>query len=271
MIDAGEMTAADFARFAALAAEASGVVLTDAKRQMVRSRLMRRLRALGVPSFADYAARLEDGDAAELQNFLNAITTHHTGFFREPHHFDTLETAVKTWSSRNLDAEPIKIWSAACSSGQEPYSIGVTLLRAAPDARRQRFKVLATDIDTSVVAQAAAGRYRASDLQRAPRPGWTPYFEAVGDAELQASSRLKALIAFRRLNLLEDWPIRGQFDAIFCRNVIIYFDNETKAGLLRRLRAVLKPGGLLFLGHSETLADREGLESIGRTTFLKKA
>lgn len=263
------MTPGEFQRFADIALAESGVVLNEAKRQMVRSRLMRRLRALGLASFKDYAVRLEAGDPAEMQQFLNVITTHHTGFFREPHHFDMLETQLRTWSGRNLDTEPVKIWSAACSSGQEPYSIAMSILRTQPDARRQRYKILATDIDTSVVAEAAAGVYDEADLTRSPRDAWTPYFDRRDGGGMQASARLRALIAFRQLNLLKPWPMGGPFDAIFCRNVIIYFDNPTKAALLRRMRDILKPDGLLFLGHSETLGDRDGLKPVGRTTFQR--
>lgn len=270
-IDIADMTAQEFERFANLARAESGVVLSTAKRQMVKSRLMRRLRACGVRSFSEYAEMLENGDKAEIQQFLNSITTHHTGFFREPHHFDTFEGALREWGQRNLQTAPIKIWSAAASSGQEPYSIGMSILKTAPEAKRQHYKVLATDIDTSVIANAAAGEYDAMDLERSARDEWRPHFHQVDGGRYRALPNLRALIAFKQLNLLHEWPMRGPFDAVFCRNVIIYFDNPTKAALLKRIRDVLKPGGLLFLGHSETLADREGLTPIGRTTFQKNA
>lgn len=268
-VESSEISPADFERLATLARAESGVVLSEAKRQMVKSRLMRRLRALSIPTFGEYATRLEAGDPAEMQQFLNSITTHHTGFFREPHHFETLEAGLTQWSKRNLANDPVKIWSSAASSGQEPYTIAMSVARANPDARREHYKILATDIDTSVIASAASGVYDAADLERSPRDFWRPFFHPIADAKMQADPKLKRLIAFRQLNLLHKWPIRGQFDAIFCRNVIIYFDNPTKAALLKRMQAVLKPGGLLFLGHSETLADREGLTPVGRTTFQK--
>lgn len=268
-IQTGEMTDRDLERFAKLAHASSGVVLNTAKRQMVRSRLIRRLRARGLDSFASYADLLERGDPAEEQEFLNSITTHHTGFYREPHHFETLETHLATWSKRNLQQDPIKIWSSAASTGQEPYTIGMSILRVDPAARRQTYKILGTDIDTAVIDYASNGRYPAADLERSTNDYWRPYFDAVGDAEFCVQQRLRSLISFNQLNLLKSWPITGTFDVVFCRNVIIYFDNPTKERLLARIREVLRPGGLLFLGHSETLGARDGLKPIGRTTFLK--
>ena len=265
----GDMTDRDLERFAKLAQSASGVILNAAKRQMVRSRLIRRLRALGLNSFSSYADLLERGDAAEEQEFLNSITTHHTGFYREPHHFETLESYLPKWSKRNLQQDPIKIWSAAASTGQEPYTIGMSLLRVDPQARRKTHKILGTDIDTAVLDYAAGGCYPAADLQRSAKDYWRQYFDAEGDAEFRVQQRLRSLISFNHLNLLKEWPISGTFDVVFCRNVIIYFDNPTKERLLARLRDVLRPGGLLFLGHSETLGARDGLKPIGRTTFLK--
>lgn len=268
-IQTGDMTDRDLERFAKLAHTASGVVLNTAKRQMVRSRLIRRLRAHGLDSFSSYADLLESGDPAEEQEFLNSITTHHTGFYREPHHFETLETYLAKWSKRNLQQDPIKIWSSAASTGQEPYTIGMSVLRVDPGARRQTHKILGTDIDTAVIDYASNGRYPAADLERSANELWRPYFDAAGDDEFFVQQRLRSLISFNHLNLLKPWPITGTFDVVFCRNVIIYFDNPTKERLLARLRDVLRPGGLLFLGHSETLGARDGLKPIGRTTFLK--
>lgn len=261
----------DFAMLAALVKQHVGIVLGEQKRDLVYGRLARRLRALKLDSFAQYCELLAgpDGDA-EIGYMVNAITTNLTSFFREPHHFATLADEVLKPMARQ-GRQRLRIWSAGCSSGEEPYSIAMTLRGAIPALDGWDARILATDIDTDMLSRAAAGRYeveRAASIPDACRK----YCDvaANGDAVVM-SAALKSLIAFKPLNLQGPWPMKGPFDAIFCRNVVIYFDKQTQRALFDRYADLLKPDGWLFIGHSESLFRvSERFELVGRTVYRRR-
>jgi len=271
-----ELRAADFERARALAAAWAGLALGPQKRAMVQARLGRRLRALGLGSFAAYWARLEDPTTAaeERQAFINALTTNTTEFFREPHHFTYLRTrwAPAAWARARQGApRRLRLWSAGCASGEEAYSLAIVLVEAGLVAPGWNTRVLASDIDTEALARAAAGRYPAERLAALPPAVRVRHFRPRSDAprEWEVQPALRALVTVRRLNLVEEpWPIRTHFDVIFCRNVLIYFDRPTQRRILARLRAQLVPGGLLALGHAESAFGLvEGLTPVGPTLY----
>lgn len=264
------MSDAEFQRVADKVFEIAGIVLKDHKRQMVYTRLSRRLRALGMTSFTVYMDHLESGAGSrEITEFSNAVTTNLTSFFRESHHFDhlrheVLEPLGKAGKSR------IRVWSAGCSTGEEPYSIALTARAAARSMGGADFRILATDLDTNVLAKAKAGIYPEARVADVPSELRSGAMSRRG-ADVEMSAQLKSMIAFRQLNLLHAWPFRGPFDVIFCRNVLIYFDAETKAGLVRRYAEALTDDGILYLGHSESLlGEHPLLSSEGRTIYRRR-
>ena len=257
----------EFARIRALIYRCAGIALAPGKRDMVYSRLARRLRARELESFADYLRLLEGGDQPELEAFINALTTNMTSFFREPHHFQILaERLIQLPKNR-----PASIWTCASSSGEEPYSIAMT----AVDAMRSlapAVRILATDIDTSVLATARQGIYPIDQLQKIPPDRLKRFFhrgEGRNEGYARVRDELRRLVSFRRLNLLDEtWPMRGRFDVIFCRNVMIYFDKETQHAILKKLAGYLQPDGLLFVGHSESFHSASDLFRIcGNTVY----
>ncbi len=264
----------EFARIKALVYALAGISLSDAKRTLVVSRLSRILRARGFASFDDYVDRLEATRQAEAeQEFVNALTTNLTRFYREDHHFDHLRTAVaglmQSRPRSSPDGRPrLRIWSAGCSTGQEPYTIAMDLLATFPDLRRWDFRILATDIDTQVLARAATGSYPESEVaDLSPERRGLFDLTTAGTARVPAAAR--AIVAFKPLNLIGDWPFRGPFDAIFCRNVAIYFDRPTQGRLFGRLGGMLATGGFLYIGHSENLGSASaGFKLAGKTTYL---
>ena len=268
---------ADFRSLSQLAYEQAGIVLADSKKNLVYSRISRRLRALGLTSFRDYRTYLA-AHPAETESFINSISTNLTKFFRESHHFSHLRKQIAipfAQSSRSSGGDRLRIWSAGCSTGEEPYTIAVVLKREIADISRRDVKILATDIDTEVVARAARGEYPASVIEDLPKE-YRPFFEGIGDDDVSGNVTLghevRSLITFRRLNLLGPWPVKGLFDAIFCRNVMIYFDGPTKATLIDRFTQQIKVGGSLYIGHSESLnGSHPGLELIGRTIYRRIA
>jgi chemotaxis protein methyltransferase CheR len=266
---------ADFQTLSKLAYDYAGIALSDSKRNLVYSRLSRRLRALRLPSFSDYCEFLA-GNSSELENFINSISTNHTKFFREAHHFDHLRTHVAVPFAQAVARKPggrLRIWSAGCSSGEEPYTIALVLRREIHDIADHDVKILATDIDTDVLTKAAQGEFAGSAIDEVPDQyrGFFQYKTNGSTTEkVRVDKELQALIAFRRLNLMESWPFKGPFDAIFCRNVMIYFDGPTKENLVERFRQHLKPGGWLYIGHSESLiGTHPGLDLLGRTTYRR--
>jgi chemotaxis protein methyltransferase CheR len=271
------LTDAEFGRICELVREQSGIALTPAKRQMVYGRLVRRLRALRLPGFADYLQLLERGAAGgELQEFTNAITTNLTSFFREAHHFEYLADELLPGIAEQVRARGrLRIWSSACSTGEEPYSIAMVLRERQELLGRVDAKILATDLDSNVLATASAGIYPTERVQQLPAKRRTQFFrEGTGarQGSVQVVPALRQLITFKQLNLMNEWPMRGPFDAIFCRNVVIYFDIDTKRALFERMARLQPPGAILFLGHSENLYRiSEQYDLVGRTIYRRRS
>ncbi|RYZ01190.1 MAG: protein-glutamate O-methyltransferase CheR [Myxococcales bacterium] len=268
-----EMTDADFNRIRRLLKDRSGIDVGAGKRQLVYGRLTRRLRALNLRTFNDYLALVEDANADEARSFLNSLTTNVTELFREEHHFELLRERLVPEVTA-LGTRRLRIWSAGCSVGDEPYSIALTLA-SLPELSTWDLKILATDIDSEVLAQGREGVYQMDRIAKL-KPNMRALFSrGVGSKTglARAGDRLREMITFKQLNLLQDWPMSGPFDVIFCRNVIIYFDAPTKEQLVRRFSSLLRPGGYLLLGHSESPAAASAplLESSGRTAFVRKA
>ncbi len=258
----------DFEQIRQLIYEHAGISLSPIKRDMVYSRIARRLRATGLRSFSDYLDRL-NSSGEEWQNFVNSLTTNLTSFFREAHHFPVLaEHAVR---QRSYGRSPVLLWSSACSTGEEPYSMAMTLIDAF-GSWRPPVKILATDLDTNVVKVAEAGIYPEERVARMPEKDVKRFFlRGKGNQKgfVRVRPELRALISFRSLNLLDvKWPIKGPFDGIFCRNVMIYFDKPTQYKILARFRPLMRDDGLLYVGHSESLAHAADLFRLqGKTVY----
>ena len=265
----------DFRNLVQVAYEQAGIALADNKRNLVYSRLSRRLRALNLSSFRQYRDYLT-ANAGELESFINAISTNLTKFFREAHHFDHFRTHVAVpfvQAAHGATGRRLRVWSAGCSTGEEPYTIAVVIKREIRDVGRHDIRVLATDIDTEVLGKGAGGIYPASAIDEVPK-SYREFFTPSDDGRpnVTVGDEVKSLIAFRRLNLMEPWPFNGNFDAIFCRNVMIYFDAPTKAALIERFTQKIKPGGWLYIGHSESLiGSHPGLRLVGRTVYRREA
>jgi chemotaxis protein methyltransferase CheR len=263
----------DFRQIVKLVMDTAGIVLSEKKRAFILGRLGRRLRILGLSDFAEYCRLLEspDGDT-ERHNLINAITTNHTSFFRESHHFDYLAKTILPELAEARGSRPgrLRIWSAGCSTGEEPYTIAMTLRGYQPPLADWDVKVLATDLDTNVVAHAAAGVYDAERLEAIPASYRKRYVTERPDGQVFMNDELRSLIMFAPLNLLESWPMTGPFDIIFCRNVVIYFDKPTQRRLFDRYANMLKPDGWLFVGHSESLANvTDRFNPVGRTIYRR--
>ena len=267
-------TASDFRKIAAMLHGDAGIALPESKATLVYSRLAKRLRALGLSSFRDYCALVSDAEGIdERQRMLSALTTNVTRFFREPHHFEHLGgRMLKPLVERAKSGGRVRLWSAACSTGQEAYSMAMTVLERAPDLANLDFKILATDIDPNVVAEAAEGAYgegAMSGLTRDQRGRWFDAETRAGQPAWRAVRALKDLISFRELNLIGDWPMGGRFDAIFCRNVVIYFEDATQERVWSRFPPQMTPGAVLYIGHSERVsgAAADVLKPAGITTY----
>ena len=272
-----EFSDADFRDLAQFAYSQAGIALADSKRNLVYSRLSRRLRTLGMSTFREYRDYLAANEA-ELEAFINAISTNLTKFFREVHHFDHLRTHVAAHFGQTgyrSAGGRLRIWSAGCSTGEEPYTIAAVLTREIRNIERYDVKILATDIDTEVLSKGMRGEYPAESLAEVPTM-YREYFPSSGasrkSGHIVMGDKLRSLITFRRLNLMEPWPFSGLFDAIFCRNVMIYFDGPTKTTLVERFTRQIKPEGWLYIGHSESLLGlHPGLELVGRTIYRREA
>lgn len=268
-----QLTDKDFAFICHFVYQRSGIVLNEGKKEMVYRRLTRVVRDRKLKSFAEYCQILKTNPEAEQDYFINAITTNLTSFFRENHHFEYLRDHEFPRLLNNNKDRRIRIWSSACSTGEEPYSIAITTLKAmSTRIRNWDVKILATDIDSNVLATAKAGIYKDKpDL--VPEVYKRGYFQKGRDGnanKVRIQPQVQELITFKQLNLLHSWPMKGPFDVIFCRNVIIYFDKPTQEELFSRYYQLLKPGGLLILGHSESLGSyQQYFETIGRTIFRK--
>lgn len=268
-------TTRDFERIAAFAYREFGLSLQASKKELVYSRLIKRLRALGLTGFQPYCDLLDSPEGKdEHEAIVSALTTNVTHFFRESHHFDLLANlAVKPRLQALRAGERLRIWSAGCSAGMEPYSIAMTLLDALPEAAQLNIRILATDVDPAILARAREARFSADEVRPIP-DRMKPW--ALGPAEADGhriAPKVTQMVRFAELNLMQDWPVRGPFDAIFCRNVAIYFDKPTQARLWQRFAGLLAPGGLLFIGHSERLGGpaEPSFTSVGTTAYRKQA
>ena len=259
-------TDADFEKIRKLIYQHAGISLAPVKQDMVYSRLARRLRARGDKTFADYLARLEK-DGGEWETFVNSLTTNLTSFFRESHHFDILAEHLRKRSA----TKPLRIWCAAASTGEEPYSIAITVCEAL-QTTSPAVEIWASDIDTNVLAHGQQGVYALERIERMSKERVERFF-LRGKGERQGFAKvrpeLQKMIRFQRINLLEgNWGLQGPFDAIFCRNVMIYFDKPTQYQILQRFVPLLKADGLLFAGHSESFMHASDLlRSRGRTVY----
>lgn len=267
-----EYTQADFDFLRTLSNQHSGILVPDDKFDMFYSRLSKRVRLLGFNTFKEYCVYLKSQPEEEFTEFINAITTNLTSFFRENHHFEYLKrTVIPDLLKRNSGSKQIKIWSAGCSTGEEPYSLAMTLKENVPGD--WDIKILATDLDTNVLATATAGVYaieRLTGIHGDRLQRWFQKGVGVQGNKVRVKAELRELVHFKQLNLMQDWPMRGFFDFIFCRNVLIYFDKETKAMLANRYAGLLKDGACLFIGHSESLHQLNcGLTLIGNTIYKK--
>jgi chemotaxis protein methyltransferase CheR len=264
----------DFELIASIAKEQAGIIIRAHKSAMIRGRLMRRLRALNLRTVADYCDLLRGPQAdRELPQLLNVLTTNHTAFFRERHHFDHLksEGLAETVEHAQRGSGRIRIWCAASSTGEEPYSIAGTVHSVAA-TRGLDVKILATDIDTDVLNKAEKAEYPREIVERAPadlRP--LLMAEPAGGDLVRMGAPLRKLLSFKQLNLVTPWPMKGPFDAILCRNVMIYFDAPTKKSIVDRCVDILRPGGWLYLGHSESLSPpHPAFDLIGRTIYRRR-
>ena len=267
---------ADFVALRELVRETTGISLNDAKRELVYGRVARRLRALGIDSFAAYRELLERDEGGELAEFCNAMTTNLTAFFREPHHFDYLRDALllpRVAGAQARGSRRMRFWCAGCSTGEEPYSLAMVIRETVPDWRRWDIRILATDIDSQVLEEGQQGVYAADRVRGLGSRRLLAHFTQLTDGLAPAyrvNEELAGMVTFKQLNLLHPLPMSGPLDAIFCRNVIIYFEKDTQRGLFARIAPLQRPGDILFLGHSESLFKvTDAYTLIGRTIFRR--
>ena len=268
-----EFTDSEFNRLRELVYARTGIALSDAKRELVYGRLARRLRKLKLASFAEYCQLVEQPGSDEIQELTNAITTNLTSFFREGYHFEQLAAeALPQLESERMATRRLRLWSAGCSTGEEPYSLAVVMRECLAHLANWDVQLLATDIDSKVLATAAEGVYPAERFKGVSAErvrNWFPQL-AGRPGFCAAAAELKSLITFKQLNLLDAWPMRGPFDVIFCRNVVIYFDKATQRKLFDRMAEMQEPGGWLFIGHSENLHNvTQRYKLVGRTVYRR--
>jgi chemotaxis protein methyltransferase CheR len=242
----------DFEMLRLLVNEHTGIKLSNHKKEMLYSRLSRRLRSLNLNSFASYYKLLKSNDI-EIVNFINAVTTNLTAFFREPHHFTLLkQVLIPRLLTKNSVSRRIRIWSAGCASGEEAYSIAMVIKEIIPNG--WDVKILATDLDSSVVAAGKQGIYTPEQVQKISHIRLKNWFEKIPKTgQLQIIPELRSIITFKHLNLMHQWPMRGKFDIVFCRNVVIYFDKSTQKILFDRFANIIDNNCYLLIGHSENL------------------
>ena len=269
-------TAQDFQQIAAILHGYAGISLNEGKAALVYSRLAKRLRTLGLRSFREYCALVDgDGGTDERQVMTAALTTNVTRYYREPHHFDHLRDQVlPALVARAKAGGRVRLWSAACSNGQEPYSMALVVLSMLPNAAELDFRILATDIDPNMVMDGKAGLYTEEHLEPVPAALRSKFFSKVSDGgrtKFSVSDDMRKLVQFKELNLIGHWPMKGQFDVIFCRNVVIYFDDPTQEKVWSRFTPMLVPGGTLYIGHSERVSGpaTSKLRTSGLTTYQK--
>jgi chemotaxis protein methyltransferase CheR len=264
----------DFEALRKLVKEITGINLSDQKRELVYGRLARRLRALHLRTFAEYRDLLASDGGREIGELCNAITTNLTSFFREAHHFDYLrEQVLQPLVAQRGGQRRIRIWSAGCSTGEEAYSLAMTVIESFPELRTWDVKILATDLDSDVLAKAQRGLYAADRVRSIGAQRLGRFFvekRGKDGVSYEVSAELTALITFKQLNLMHPLPMKGPLDAIFCRNVVIYFDKDTQRELFSRVATLQRPGDLLFLGHSESLFKvSESYTPIGKTVYRR--
>ncbi len=267
-----EYTFEDFDFLRKLSNQHSGILVPDDKFDMFYSRLSRRVRTLGLANFKQYCQYLNDNNELEFTDFINAVTTNLTSFFRENHHFGFLHgKVIPDLLKKNQHSKTIKVWSAGCSTGEEPYSIAMTLKELVP--ADWQIKILATDLDTEVLATAASGVYSGDRIDDLPDKQIKKCFQKGKETQVKkvrVKNELRQLVSFKQLNLMGDWPMKGPFDFIFCRNVLIYFDKETKETLAKRYAKLLASKSYLFIGHSESLHQLStDFDLIGNTIYQK--
>ena len=267
-----QFTHKDFERVCKLIYDRAGISLSDSKQELVYSRLSRRLRATGIHSFEEYLAYLEQGDEAEWEAFTNSLTTNLTSFFREAHHFPVLAEHMRQIQAKGK--RNITLWCSASSTGEEPYSMAMTAVDALGTYKPQ-VTILATDLDTKVLATAEKGVYPEERVSKLD-PDLVKRFFLRGTGNqagyVRVRQELRDMITFRQLNLLDNnWPIRPPLDAIFCRNVMIYFDKQTQFAILKKFAPLLAADGLLFAGHSESFFHAEELFKLTSKTVYKLA
>jgi chemotaxis protein methyltransferase CheR len=271
-----ELTTKEFDELRKLVLEHTGITLADSKMELVKRRFTPRLRALALASFSEYARYLRAHPDDELVDFSNAITTNLTGFFRENHHFDFMaETALPDLLRRNAASRRLRIWSSACSTGQEPYSIAITLAEHMPELANWDVRILATDLDRNCLRTAEAGVYQMRDLEKVPKAVCSRWFlrgKGENQEKVKVRAGIRKMVSFKPLNLIQQWPMREPFDIIFCRNVFIYFDRPRQSEIVGRFAQLQAPGSYLCIGHSESLhgfgAD---YELMGQTIYRRLA
>lgn len=261
-----------FGEICNLAMKQAGLLITAKKKALVQSRISRRLRATSIGDYETYIKSVTNNEIpGELSNMISALTTNVSSFFREPHHFDYLQRQIIPAIIEKLrKGDKVRIWSAGCSSGQEPYSIAMLLHSGIPEVGKYDIKVLATDIDSQILDAARSAEYDEETVKEIPKPYLRYVAKSQGTSgKASIQKEVKNLVYFRQLNLLDDWPMRMQFETVFCRNVVIYFDESTQSALWPRFRNSLVNNGTFFLGHSERIANPTsiGFEPQGVTQY----
>ncbi len=269
-----DFTDSDYRAICDLLKQRAGINLTDGKRDLAYGRMAKIVRRRGLKTIGDYLELVRTGDDEVLSEFTNALTTNVTSFFREPAQFEYMtDEYVPELLASNQSSKKLRFWSSACSTGQEPYSIAMVLNECVPQGAGWDTRLLATDLDSNVLGVAKAGIYDGDNLRGVNKKRRQEYFKrGTGDrsGSYRVSSKLQELIVFKQLNLMERWPMRGPFDAIFCRNVVIYFTKETQGVLFDRMADLLGQGRCLFLGHSESLMGKsDRFEFCGKNVYRK--
>jgi chemotaxis protein methyltransferase CheR len=271
-----DMTDAQYMLVSGLVKKLCGIDLSRGKKQLVTARLLKRMRTLGGMSFGRYIRFVRDDETgAELAAMLDILSTNQTKFHRHTDHFTHLQDEALPRLAGEADEQGrgLKIWSAGCSSGEEPYGIAMVMRECLTEEQVGSARILATDLSLRMLAKAHRGVYPPARVTDVPEPIREKYFDRQGSGEetrLRVRDEIRGMVSFARLNLVDDWPMRGPFDLIFCRNVMIYFDRDTQVRTVGRFHTLLKPGGLLYLGSAETLvAARDGFTKVGPVIFQK--
>ncbi|MEO0398812.1 MAG: protein-glutamate O-methyltransferase [Pseudomonadota bacterium] len=270
-----QMSSRDFECIADIIRGEAGIALSPCKSSLVYSRLSKRIRKLGLKTFAEYCAIVSDtANVEERQLLLTSLTTNVTNFYREPHHFEDMKANIlPSLLERAARGDRVRLWSAACSSGQEPYTMAMSILALAPEALSWNIRILATDIDPSILGKAKAGQYEGQLLKNIPEAEKGRFFSKVtGEDDMWvAKPDLKSIITFKEMNLIRDWPVKGPFDVIFCRNVVIYFEEETEQAVWTKFANVMEPGARIYIGHSERISGPalQSFKSEGVTAYSR--